>query len=54
MIDLFDGNGHIRPLADIEADIIRFALKQYRGNMAKTAKHLGIGRSTLYRKIDKK
>jgi DNA-binding NtrC family response regulator len=46
------GDGHIRRLLDIEAEAIARALTIYRGRMAETARRLGIGRSTLYRKID--
>jgi DNA-binding NtrC family response regulator len=44
--------GHIRSLLDIEAEAISRALALYRGRMTETARRLGIGRSTLYRKID--
>ncbi len=44
-------SGHIRPLEAVEADMIRLALGRYRGHMTDIAKHLGIGRSTLYRKM---
>jgi len=47
-----NGDGHIRRLLDIEAEAIAQALALYRGRMAETARRLGIGRSTLYRKID--
>lgn len=50
-ITLFDENGHIRPLEVIEADLIRLAIGHYRGRMTEVAKRLGIGRSTLYRKL---
>ena len=43
--------GEIRPLEAIEADMIRLALGKYRGHMTEVAKRLGIGRSTLYRKM---
>ncbi len=43
--------GDIRPLEAIEADMIRLALGRYRGHMTEVAKRLGIGRSTLYRKM---
>ena len=43
--------GHVRTLQEIEADMIRLALKRYRGQMSEVARKLGIGRSTLYRKI---
>jgi DNA-binding NtrC family response regulator len=44
-------SGEIRPLEDIEADMIRLALGRYRGHMTEVAKRLKIGRSTLYRKM---
>jgi len=44
--------GDVRPLADIEADVIRFAIAHYRGQMSEVARRLQIGRSTLYRKLD--
>ena len=43
--------GEIRRLDAIEADMIRLALGRYRGHMTEVAKRLGIGRSTLYRKM---
>ncbi|MGI9372437.1 MAG: sigma-54-dependent transcriptional regulator [Hyphomicrobiales bacterium] len=43
--------GHIRRLEDVEADMIRLALNRYRGHMSEVARKLGIGRSTLYRKV---
>jgi len=43
--------GHIRKLEEIEADMIRLALHRYRGQMSEVARKLGIGRSTLYRKM---
>ncbi len=43
--------GHVRTLQEIEADMIRLALQRYRGQMSEVARKLGIGRSTLYRKI---
>lgn len=44
-------SGDIRRLDAIEADMIRLALGRYRGHMTEVAKRLGIGRSTLYRKM---
>jgi DNA-binding NtrC family response regulator len=43
--------GEIRSLESMEADMIRLALGRYRGHMTEVAKRLGIGRSTLYRKM---
>ena len=50
-ITLFEQDGHVRQLADIEADVIRLAIGHYRGRMTEVARRLGIGRSTLYRKL---
>ena len=45
-------NGEVRPLEEMETEIIRFAISYYRGQMSEVARRLKIGRSTLYRKID--
>lgn len=50
-VTTLDGLGQLRPLADIEADVIRAALDHCQGRMATVARRLGIGRSTLYRKL---
>ena len=50
-ITLYDTDGHLRPLESIEADVIRLAIGHYRGRMTEVARRLGIGRSTLYRKL---
>jgi DNA-binding NtrC family response regulator len=50
-VTLFTSDGHLRVLEDIEADIIRLAIGHYRGRMTEVARRLGIGRSTLYRKL---
>ena len=50
-IPAVSAQGDIRPLNEIEADMIRLALGRYRGHMTEVAKRLGIGRSTLYRKM---
>ncbi len=50
-ITLYRADGNLRPLADIEADVIRLAIGHYRGRMSEVARRLGIGRSTLYRKL---
>src|SRR6516225_10488658 len=51
-LDLLDENGEVRPLEQIEADAIRFAISHYGGQMSEVARKLRIGRSTLYRKLD--
>jgi DNA-binding NtrC family response regulator len=49
---LTDAAGDVRPLEDIEAEAIRYAITHYRGQMSEVARRLRIGRSTLYRKLD--
>lgn len=49
---LLDEVSHLRPLDELEAEIIRFAIAHYRGQMSEVARRLRIGRSTLYRKLD--
>jgi DNA-binding NtrC family response regulator len=44
-------NGHIRRMEDIESDLIRMAIAHYGGQLSEVARRLGIGRSTLYRKL---
>lgn len=48
---LYRPDGNLRPLEEIEADVIRLAIGLYRGRMTEVARRLGIGRSTLYRKL---
>ena len=50
-ITAFDEDGDVRPLAEIEAAMIKLALERYHGRMTLVARKLGIGRSTLYRKL---
>jgi DNA-binding NtrC family response regulator len=51
-LPLLDDAGEVRPLEQIEADLIRYALAHYRGQMSEVARRLQIGRSTLYRKLE--
>ena len=50
-VTLYGPDGHLRSLEEIEADVIRLAIGHYRGRMTEVARRLGIGRSTLYRKL---
>lgn len=50
-IQLFDDEGELRGIDQIEKDVIRFALDHYTGHMSEIARRLNIGRSTLYRKL---
>ncbi|MGE3987473.1 sigma-54-dependent transcriptional regulator [Pseudorhodoplanes sp.] len=51
-LGLLDGESQLRPLDELEAEIIRFAIAHYRGQMSEVARRLRIGRSTLYRKLE--
>lgn len=51
LFSLMDALGNVRRLEDVEREMIRFALERYSGHMSDVARHLGIGRSTLYRKL---
>jgi DNA-binding NtrC family response regulator len=51
VLRLLGQHGEMRRLDDMEAETIRFALAHYRGQMSEIARRLGIGRSTLYRKM---
>jgi DNA-binding NtrC family response regulator len=50
-ITLYQADGHLRSLEEIEADVIRLAIGHYHGRMTEVARRLRIGRSTLYRKL---
>ena len=51
-LPLLDAAGEVRPLEELESELIRYAITHYRGQMSEVARRLGIGRSTLYRKLD--
>jgi DNA-binding NtrC family response regulator len=51
-LSLLTVDGEVRPIEDIESDVIRFAIAHYRGQMSEVARRLKIGRSTLYRKLE--
>ena len=51
VLPLLAENGEMRKLDELEKETIRFALTHYRGQMSEIARRLGIGRSTLYRKM---
>jgi DNA-binding NtrC family response regulator len=44
-------DGHVKPLAQIEREIIAIALLHCGGHVTEAAKALRVGRSTLYRKL---
>jgi DNA-binding NtrC family response regulator len=51
-LPMLTSTGEVRPLEEMENEIIRFAISHYRGQMSEVARRLKIGRSTLYRKLD--
>ncbi len=51
ILKALDDRGNVRALADIELEMIRLAIDHYQGQMSEVARRLGIGRSTLYRKL---
>src|SRR5262249_5221004 len=50
-VRILDERGHLRTLEEIEKDLIQLAIGIYSGHMSEVARRLGIGRSTLYRKV---
>ncbi|WP_297801980.1 sigma-54 dependent transcriptional regulator [uncultured Brevundimonas sp.] len=50
-VRITDERGHVRTLEEIERDLIQHAIEVYSGHMSEIARRLGIGRSTLYRKV---
>ena len=50
-LSALDSRGNVRTLADVELEMIKLAIDHYHGQMSEVARRLGIGRSTLYRKL---
>lgn len=50
-VELFSAAGKARRLHDIHKEILVVVLRHYRGRVSQAARDLGIGRSTLYRKV---
>jgi len=48
---ILDARGHLRTLEEVEHEMVRRAIDHYNGQMSEVARRLGIGRSTLYRKL---
>ncbi len=51
LVRALDDSGNVRTLADVELEMIVLAIEHYKGQMSEVARRLGIGRSTLYRKL---
>jgi DNA-binding NtrC family response regulator len=52
ILPMVEVDGTLQTIAKAEETLIRFALSHHGGRMAAAARDLGIGRSTLYRKLD--
>ncbi|MEM1150119.1 MAG: sigma-54 dependent transcriptional regulator [Pseudomonadota bacterium] len=50
-VAIFDETGEMRSLEDVERDLLAYAIDHYEGHMSEISRRLGIGRSTLYRKV---
>jgi DNA-binding NtrC family response regulator len=50
-LSMTDASGQIRKFEEMESEIIKTAIARYEGHMSEVARRLGIGRSTLYRKL---
>ena len=50
-VAMLDDEGQLRAIDAIEAEMIEFAIDHHKGRMTRVARSLGIGRSTLYRKL---
>ncbi len=48
---LVTNEGQVKELEEIESEVILFAIELYDGKLSEVAKRLGIGRSTLYRRL---
>lgn len=51
LLEALDERGNVRSLAAVELEMIKLAIDHYNGQMSEVARRLGIGRSTLYRKL---
>ena len=51
VVSCVEETGEMKTMDGLESEIIRFALQFYRGRMSEVSRRLGIGRSTLYRKL---
>lgn len=50
-VAMFGADGELRELEEVERDMIQLAIDHYDGHMSEVSRQLGIGRSTLYRKV---
>lgn len=50
-VPMLADDGQLRDINAVEAEMIEFAINHHKGRMTRVARSLGIGRSTLYRKL---
>ena len=50
-VEISQGGGKVKTINELESMAIENAIFEYNGNLTETAKALGIGRATLYRKV---
>lgn len=50
-LDILDEDGDPRRLEEIQSEVVHRVWNRNAGNIAKTAKELGISRSKVYRKL---
>jgi transcriptional regulator of acetoin/glycerol metabolism len=50
-VKMLGEDGRFRTLAAIERDVLRLAISEHGGSVGQAARSLGIGRSTLYRRL---
>lgn len=53
LIEIVDANGQLKSLEQIEQEVIEAAMNKYNGHVGKAAAALGIGQSTLYKRMKK-
>lgn len=51
LIDIFHPDGKCKNLDDIEKEVVERLLEFYDNNLSEVSKQLGVGRSTIYRKL---
>jgi transcriptional regulator of acetoin/glycerol metabolism len=53
LIDDSDPSSRVRPLQELEREMMVAALKETQGNVSEAARRLGIGRATFYRRAQR-
>lgn len=45
-------DGSLRTVAEVEQDVLHNAIIHFRGNVSKACRAVGVGRSSMYRKLN--